>query len=578
MNESYLFSGIMFALGLIFFAVTLGLVIRRAFSRQAGEIGGWELRGAGGRIFAVARTTLAEGLRAKVASGFALLILVSIPLFWLTAEGDGTVKGQVQMFMTYSLGFTSFLLALLTIFFSCQSLSNEVLSRQIYTVVSKPIPRWQILAGKWVGIVSLNAVLLMLACVGTYVGTRAIVSRFKTDLTHDLETYGGLTPEQAATTVAALDHVKGVGKKGPQSPVVYTMAEALGQTQEQVAEMLLRLPEPTRVNLRRFDELRRQVLVARTAVHPELPDVTERVDEEYKRLEEEGRLPENWGQGKIRKQIEAELLGDYCSVPPGAWQQWKLQGPVPDARDDFIMSVRFKLYVGGQLPAIALPSGPALEKDTLLCAWGIGDPRKPSFYAVEEPFAVQSTTEFEIPISCVDEDGTILVTFANLDPRRVDAVFDLPDGLEVLYRVGSFERNICQVFLAILIPIICLASFGVCASTFLSFPVGSLILIMFYVIVSSMGFVRESLAVTDEYVPPAMQGLRFRVRRLTVDTIGWALSIGDSGPVDQLREGRIVGWPTLWEKCWKFVLLKSTAVMVVGLLVFRRRELAAVIV
>ncbi|MBN2560593.1 MAG: ABC transporter permease [Phycisphaerae bacterium] len=589
---------IMFALGCLIGLVALGYVIRRAFGREAGEIGGWELRGGPRRITAVAKTTLAEGLRAKVASGFALLILLSIPLFWLTAEGDGTIKGMVQMFITYSLGFTSFILSLLTIFFSCRSLSVELATRQIYSVASKPIPRWQILAGKWIGIMSLNTILLAIACLATLAGARATVWRFKTHLRHELETYGSLSPAQAATAVTSLDldHVKGIGREGAESPIVHTIAEALGLTQQQIVDMLLRLPEATRVDLRRFDELRRQVLVARAGVTPEKPDLTEDIEKSYRFLEKEGRLPDDWSPGRIREQIETNLRVEASRVPFGARRTWVFKGPAPPvaktqrdlveagARGDSrtsIMSVRFKMHVGNDLPAYMDPLYGKFERDTLLCAWGIGDPLKPTFFAVVEPYAIRSFTEFEIPVNCVEEDGTVRVEYANIDPRRVDVILDLwavPSNLEVLYRVGSFELNVFQVFLAVLIPIACLTSLGVCASTFLSFPVGSLIVITLFIITSSMGFVKESLAVTEEYVPPHLQDFKYELRRGTVDAIGWILSIGDCDPVSQLREGRAVGWRVLWESFWEYVLVKSAAVMLVGLLVFRRRELAAVVV
>jgi hypothetical protein len=579
MIETHGFFMIMFAFGCVMGVLTLVYVIRRAFGRQAGEIGGWELRGASGRIRAVARTTLAEGLRAKVASGFALLILVGIPLFWLTAEGDGTIKGRVQMFTTYALGFTGFVLALLTIFFSCRSLAVEVASQQIYAIVSKPIPRWQILAGKWLGIMSLNVLLLVIASVATYAGTRAIMRSFQTHLRHELETSGGLTPGQAARAVAALDHVKGVGKEGRESPIVHAMARALGQSSQEVVEVLMRLPEATRVDLRRFDELRRQVLVARASVRPEIPDLTEEVDRRYEQLKEDDLLPREWTAGQIRDQIKGDLLGDYCTVPPGMERRpWRLEGPVPQEDPDFIMSVRFKVHGAGSLLATPFPGVGTLEDDTLLCSWGIGDPTKPTFFAITGAYPVGSFVEFEIPVNCVEKDGTIEVRFANIDPRMVPAVFDLPSGLEVLYRVGSFELNVFQVFLAMLIPLACLASFGVWASTFLSFPVGSLIVITLYIITSSMGFVAEALAVTEEYAPPHLQDFWFELRRVTVAVIGWVLAIGDCDPVALLREGRVVGWPTLWENFWKFALLKNGLVMLIAVLVFRRRELAAVIV
>src|SRR5882672_5175927 len=123
---------ILFAFGLLMGLAFVVYAIKQAFGKEAGEIGGWELRGARQRVMAIARTTLAEGMRAKVGAGFATIILLAIPIFYFTAEGDGTIKGKVQMFLSYSLGFTGFCLALLTIFFSCRSLSTEIASRQIY--------------------------------------------------------------------------------------------------------------------------------------------------------------------------------------------------------------------------------------------------------------------------------------------------------------------------------------------------------------------------------------------------------------------------------------------------------------
>ena len=122
---------VMMTFGGLMGLLTLVHVIKGAFSGRAGESGGWEVRGFTRRVYAVSRATLSEGLRAKLASGFLGLIFVAIPLFWFTALGDGTIKGRVQMFITYSMGLTGFVLALLTIFFSCRSLSVEIASRQI---------------------------------------------------------------------------------------------------------------------------------------------------------------------------------------------------------------------------------------------------------------------------------------------------------------------------------------------------------------------------------------------------------------------------------------------------------------
>jgi len=577
--EDNTFFMVMFSIGAFMALVTLGYVLRRAFSRQGGEIGGWELGGAGRRIAAVARTTLAEGIRAKTASGFALLILVSLPFFYLTAEGDGTIKGRVQMFMSYSLGFTSFILALLTVFFACRSLSVEIASRQIYSIVSKPIARWQIVMGKWTGVMVMNACLLLIATAATYAGSRAIVSGFKRDLAAELSTKSGLTPAQAASLVESLDRVSGIGKPGIASPIVEKFAETLGFTTQQVFDLLLKLSEPMRVNLRRYDEVRRQVLVSRAAIAAELPDFTKFVDERYNQLREEGRLPEGWTEQRTRDQILQELGGMFCTVPRFEGRQFVMKGPPPRRDPSFVMSIRFKIQnLGGPSEAVEV-GGRTLEENTILCVWGIGDPTKPSYLETLDAFPINSAYEVEIPVQSVGDDGAISVVFQNMDPRNLTAVFNLEArDLEVLYRVGTFETGLVQVWLATMIPLACLAAIAVAASTFLSFPVGALICVTIYIISCSTGFLAEALAVTKDFVGIDSPGLAFEIRRMTVDSISWVMALGDVGPVDKLIDGRAVGWAVLWDQAWKFVLLKGTLAMLIGVFTLRRREIAAVIV
>jgi len=63
------------------------------------------------------------------------------------------------------------MLSIMTVFVACQSLSKEVEERQIYTVATKPIPRWQFLLGKWLGLCVLNAGLLAICGGAIYLFT-----------------------------------------------------------------------------------------------------------------------------------------------------------------------------------------------------------------------------------------------------------------------------------------------------------------------------------------------------------------------------------------------------------------------
>ena len=126
-------------------------------------------------IWAVARQTLAEAIRMKIAVFFIVLMVLG---FWgaTRTQGDGTVSGRVQSFLAYSLTSIGVLLSLLSIFLS-RSLSDELVQRQILVLMTKPIPRWQYLVGKWLGVVMLDAGLLALTGAGVYLTVTQYLAR-----------------------------------------------------------------------------------------------------------------------------------------------------------------------------------------------------------------------------------------------------------------------------------------------------------------------------------------------------------------------------------------------------------------
>lgn len=114
------------------------------------------------KLWAVAVNTIKQALRIKIANAFVILLAILLPVMGLTMTGDGTIKGRLQSFVSYGLSLTSLLLCLLTIILSVYSLTNDINQKQIYTVLTKPIRRCQLLFGKFLGIVLLDIGLLFL--------------------------------------------------------------------------------------------------------------------------------------------------------------------------------------------------------------------------------------------------------------------------------------------------------------------------------------------------------------------------------------------------------------------------------
>ena len=126
-------------------------------------------------LLAIALLTWRAAFRFRlfiVLAGLLLLSVVGLPLL---IKDDGTARGFTQILLTYTLGAITALLGLSTLWLSCGTLARDIEECQMQMVVVKPIARWQIWLGKWLGIVSLDAALLALsgACVFALLEWRA---------------------------------------------------------------------------------------------------------------------------------------------------------------------------------------------------------------------------------------------------------------------------------------------------------------------------------------------------------------------------------------------------------------------
>ena len=113
----------------------------------------------------------------KIAVVFIVLLTVLLPVMGLAMTGDGTIKGRIQAFVSYGLSLTSFLLCLLTIVVSIYSITSDFEQKQIYTVLTKPIRRFQLLFGKLLGVILLSVALLVLFSAVIY-GITIYIPRF----------------------------------------------------------------------------------------------------------------------------------------------------------------------------------------------------------------------------------------------------------------------------------------------------------------------------------------------------------------------------------------------------------------
>ena len=127
------------------------------------------LLGFGGQVAAVARALISEATRTRVAPAFLAVLFSALAALALFHSSETPVRYLLQGYLSYSLVITSVLAGLLTLLLSCRTLSHEIEARLIETLSVKPVGRGSYLAGKWLGLVILNGILLSVAMSAIYI-------------------------------------------------------------------------------------------------------------------------------------------------------------------------------------------------------------------------------------------------------------------------------------------------------------------------------------------------------------------------------------------------------------------------
>lgn len=120
-------------------------------------------------ILAIAGIAIRTAFRSRVVAALLLMLLAAIVLLPLTIRSDGTLEGTVQIMLRYALGFSFGLLCLSALWSGCAGVSQEIDTRTLHLVVTKPVRPIQVWFGKWLGIFVLHAALLAI-CAGVTAG------------------------------------------------------------------------------------------------------------------------------------------------------------------------------------------------------------------------------------------------------------------------------------------------------------------------------------------------------------------------------------------------------------------------
>jgi hypothetical protein len=114
-------------------------------------------------VLAIASIALRSGVRSRLFLFLAVWLLVTVIGLPLTLKGDGTPEGRCRVLVVYTLGFSTAILGIATLWLGGAAVSREIEDKHIRLIAVKPVHAVQIWLGKWIGLLALNGVLLAAA-------------------------------------------------------------------------------------------------------------------------------------------------------------------------------------------------------------------------------------------------------------------------------------------------------------------------------------------------------------------------------------------------------------------------------
>ncbi len=513
-------------------------------------------------VLGIARTLVDEAIRMKVALIFIILIVVVLPILPFLFNPAERLQYRVQSFITYSLGLGTLFLSLMTIFLACKTISDELERRQIFLTLTKPVGRGQYLLGKWLGIMALN--LLLVAAIGgaTHLFTRILqAQRDRGDADRwAVEEY----------VLVARDSVQ---------PVPIDESAMQNMFRNVFKEMYE--AEPERFGGGNYNPANPQDLQA--AANQLTPEQ--------------------------RKQIQTVVLNKWFTIAPRNKQTYRFTGL--NAAKAFGRPIQLRFKINSNKVETSDPTQTAAMPDNETVTFGlklnghyfpdIGDTQAP-VVVTPNNFRV-----IDVPLSYINDDGVLDMEIYNIDLLHPDLsppvslTFDSSEGLEVLYRVSSYEANLFRALAIIWVQLGFLAIFGLAAGTFLGFNVAALLSLMVYVVSIAKSFIIESIGYFAAPAPAGSnlwqklvfnatgfgsniaQGKIWDALKIPIGLLGDSFtmvvpSFSDFDPVPKLADGRLISWLMVSETFLWVGVISAGFCGLLGWWIFSRRELARVTV
>ncbi|GAB5496928.1 MAG: hypothetical protein Phyf2KO_20080 [Phycisphaerales bacterium] len=522
-----------------------------------------------GPIRAIARNVLAEAVRLRLSVVFIVLLIFGLAALPGVLDADQPLRYRVQSFMQFGTGGAFWLIALLTVFFSVSTVSSEQRDKIIWQTMTKPVAPWKYILGKWLGVSALAAVLLAVSSSGVFLFVEYLRNQ-----------------------------------------------PALGEKEAYIAYADSGMSEDRLV-------LETQILSAQREIDAEEPEIDE---EALRRVMGEtiGRVRADDPDYVITPEIESKLREEfvkrgrllYFALPPGGRQTYVFKGIDLGPNEDVPMVLRYRVDASANEPdlqykiSIGLPGFAPVVRDTglghthtlplaplIVFAPTPSDPA-PRILLPDEPSFSRALTLLRSgslpgaeywPAGRIVAEGDFAIEISNgefayaMENNRIAGTVIIPNGermtipvggLTISYNAGSYHANYARTMGVLWLKLAFLAMLGIFCSTFLSFPVASMVSFGVFLMAESAGYVRMAI---DNYATLDSEG-NLNVLKLAISAVAFSVSwifrtYAELSPIERLVNGQVVGGVTVLKAVvvvgiWCLVLFAAST------LIFKRRELA----
>ena len=504
-------------------------------------------------MWPIAKQTLKAAIRYRfvVAMAVALLVIVfGIPLL---VKSDGTAKGTVQLVLTYTLGSTTALLGIASLWMGCGTLAREIEDNVMQMVAVKPVTRLQVWLGKWLGIMLLNATLMVPTGLAIFFLINARAD----------------SPELNEFEKAKLQNEVLVSRSSVREPVRdfsilrqrayrYALLVAEAKTSYTEAEQALRMSVTGPEHILSFRK-------------------------DYTRLVEQSESDPSAEILAKLQELERDAVriskASYEIILPGQSQVWEFQidPGIVDEINQKPIYLRFKFNADDEYDP---------KSHTLWFSIGEGTSKRwpPEGTFKEMRRGSSAFHEEQLPVGIVpdkgEQKGLVRVHFMNRNSER-PIIFLMEDGPMILYHDGGFGMNLFRGLLIIYFWLGLISAIGLMASSFLSFPVATFMSLGILLISASTGTLEQIIdegGITgvnhetgrkDESSMLDAAAIFFAKSAVKITTAIWGYS-----PVNSLSDGRTITWPVLLSAFFWIVVVMGGMVMALGAYMFHRKELA----